>query len=214
MKPHPILLMYLARRAIAPTLVGAAVLAAYVLWPAGPLTGRDVGAALIVVADAAWLAISLSRSGKGEMGFLYTRGFRWDTIWWHRVIVGAIAGFLVIAAVFATLWLGLRTGVQMALGNPLYPLVARRETWAPMTWLGLYGLAFPVGLYSAVRWDSGVRYRRLAPAVAVFAAVLCAASVNVGAATWFGPTMRVLGVIVALILLWAGERLHREVEVP
>jgi len=210
---HPMLLSYLGRKTVWPTLLGAAGLAIFELFPSAPLSGREMLPAAIIVAHVAWVSWALARLDKGEMPFLYTRGFHWDVIWWHRVAVAALSALAAIAASSLVLWLGLRTAAQIGMGDSLYPLVARRESWAPMYWLVLYVLLLPVGLYAFVRAEHEAPLGGLWLAIAIGPTTWFAWNLLAGTAGWLPRALMVAGGCVVVALLWAGQRLHRNVEV-
>jgi hypothetical protein len=210
---HPILLAYLARKAAWPTFVGAASLALYELFPATPLSGGEPIAVLIIIIHAIWFSWSLAQMSKGEMAFLYTRGFRWDLIWWHRVVVSYMPALVAIGLAWGMLWLGCRTVVQVGMGNTLYPLLARREIWTPLKWLELYAICIPVGLYAFARANHPGPLGGLWLAIAIGVTTLFVWNMSPWVAGWVQPTISVAVVCVVVMLLWAGQRLHREVEV-
>jgi hypothetical protein len=210
---HPMLLTYLGRKTVWPTLVGAAGLAIFELFPSAPLSGREALPAVIIVAHVAWVSWALARLDKGEMPFLYTRGFHWDVIWWHRVGAAAFSALVAITASSVVLWLGLRTAAQIGMGNSLYPLVARRESWVPMYWLVLYVLLLPVGLYAFVRAEHEAPLAGLWLAIAIGLTTWFAWNLPAGTAGWLLTALMAAGGCVVVTLLWAGQRLHRNVEV-
>jgi hypothetical protein len=210
---HPILLAYLARKAVWPTLVGAACLSLYELFPSTPLSGYEPLAALIIIVHVTWFSWSLAQMSKGEMPFLYTRGFRWDLIWWHRVAVSLMPALVAVAVAWGMLWMGCRTVVQVGLGNTLYPLVARRDIWAPQRWLELYAICIPVGLYAFARANHEAPLGGLWLAIAIGLTLLFAWNLPPWVAGWVPSALSIGAVCMVVLLLWAGQRLHREVEV-
>ena len=210
---HPMLLAYLARKIFWPTLIGATALALYELFPSIPLTGREGLPAMFILIHVTWISWAVSRMGKGEMPFLYTRGFRWDMIWWHRVAVALLPVGVAVGTAWAVLALGCRTVVQVGMENSLYPLVARREIWVPMQWLALYAIFLPVGLYAFARADHEGPLAGLWLAIAVGITTLFGWNLPPWVARWVPTALEASTGVMIVTLLCVGQFLHREAEV-
>jgi len=164
------------------------------------------------------LIVGLLRNSRTSPPFAYSRGFSRDTLWAHEMLASAIAASAAWLPVALLVWCGARSVVQdRLLSNPLFPFIAPREYNVLWGWLALYGLILPALHYSWIRAAQPVRW----PDSGVWLAV----AIVIGVVTiwnsprfplretlWFRIAIWTAGASIALCLLVAGRRLHRELE--
>ncbi|MCL2640513.1 MAG: hypothetical protein FWD53_06695 [Phycisphaerales bacterium] len=189
---------------------------ALVLFSRGLLTVRDVLPAVMVMVQAAALAMVLGRYKRGEFGFLYTRGFGRDVLMWHTMLVAVVAGMLPIFVAAFVVWSGLRSSLQDGWWNPLFPIAAVRENAVPWVWMALCVVAVPVGQYVWVRRASAIAGRWVGDwlAGAVVVGLFSVAVISFYCLDgWRLGLLVVAGVGIVLAVVIGARAAHRELEV-
>lgn len=217
----PALLSWLLR-SMRLDLVALPVACAWVLFARTPLFDHNVHFIPFVFAFVHGLLCTvfpLGQTRSESFAFLYTRGFSRDVLWNHKMLATLAAVLIVWLPAALLVWTGARSAAQDHwFQNPLYPLVAPREVWAPFTWLAAYGLFLPAFHYAWIRRGQPVRGAESGDSLVVALAVTVVVMWNgPNQAVWFAPWYRAMlwgaGALVSLTLLLTGRRLHRELEV-
>jgi hypothetical protein len=202
-------------------LVAAAVAWTWVLFARTPFYDRSYGFLPFFFAFCHSLAIvgPLGQTRSGAFACLYTRGFSRDALWRVRMQTTLLAVLAVWGPAALLVWTGARSAVQdHLLRNPLFPLVAPRETWAPFAWLAAYGLFLPALHYAWIRRAQPTREGQsgdwLAAALAIATCIVWnGPDMALWSTVWFRAALWVAGAAVSATFLLAGRRLHRQMEV-
>ena len=209
------LLRILWRQAMPATAIGALGLAVYSLaWP-DVLTPREFLPGLIVLVQCVLLAVMLGRFDTPSFAYLYSRGYPRDALWGHMMLASALSVLTAWLAAGLVIWTGLRSLLHDRLLSPYFPIMAPRETWVPLVWLGLYVLLIPACHYAWIRRSQPTRGRQSGNLVLV--SLLAALSLGFDMVHyldgWFAWLSGALYVAVVACLILGGRVLHRSLEV-
>jgi len=210
------LLKYHSRQALPATAVatlGLGLLA--LLWP-GVLTPRDPWPALVIFAQCFMVAATFGRFEWPSFAFTYSRGYSRDSLWGHMMLASVLSILLAWLVASLMLWTGLRSLLHdRLLHSPYFPIMAPRETWVPMVWLGLYVLLVPAFHYAWIRRAQPTKGRQGGNFVVI--GLLAALLVGLNTARyldgWFAWLSGALYVPVVVCLILGGRALHRSLEV-
>ena len=204
------------RQALPATLLGAVGLGAYVLaWP-GVMTPRDPWPGLIVLLQCLLLAAMLWRFETPSFAFVYSRGYSRDALWGQMMLTSGLSVLAALLPAGLIVWTGLRSLVHdLLLHSPYFPIMAPRETWVPLVWLGLYLLLVPACHYAWIRRAQPTKGRHGGSLVAVglLAALVVAFDMFRHLDGWLAWLSGVLYVAVIVCLVLGGWTLHRSLEV-
>jgi hypothetical protein len=95
-----------------------------VLFRPGPLSKGVLEAGFFILIHSFVVVRSLHHFGAAESGFLYSRGYHMDRLWWNLMVSSWISAAFVLVPVFVAVVLPLRSVVQDSAGQPYYPLMA------------------------------------------------------------------------------------------
>ena len=210
------LLRILWRQAMPATFLGGVVMGAYAMFWPDVMTARDHWPVLIVLGYGLLLAMRLGQFGSPAFAFAHSRGYSRDALWGHVMLTSAFSVMAAWLPAAVIVWTGLRSLVHDRLfQSPYFPIMAPREYWIPVAWLG--------GL---VLWTTACHYawiRRAQPthggrggwlaASAMVAALFVALNMVRYLHGWFGWLCGALYVIVTASLIAGGRTLYRSVEV-
>lgn len=210
------LLRFLWRQALPATAVGTLGLGLLaLLWP-DVLTPREPWPGLIVLGQCLLLAILLGRFETPSFAFVYSRGYSSDALWGHMMLTSTVSVMTAWLVASLVLWTGLRSLLHdQLLHSPYFPIMAPRETWVPLVWLGLYVLLVPACHYAWIHRAQPTKGRQGGNFVVVglLAALLVGFDIVRYLDGWFAWLAGVLYVAVVACLFLAGRTLHRSLEV-
>ena len=193
------------------------LLGAYALMVRDPLSPRAIWPWLFIFLHTLILGRNLSpaRASLGG-GYLYARGFSRDTLWGHAMAAHLLGVLGAWAPAALIIWLPIRSSWQGAvLGNPYYPLFEPTETFVPLAWLMAYLLLIPPIHYAWIRRLQPTKEPQAGDYLAC--GTIAAGFIALFNVFAFQPLEWGLIVLVAsvasLLLLAAGRRLHRSVEI-
>ena len=203
------------RQAMPATLAGSLGLCVYCLaWP-DVMTSRDPWPGLIVLLQCVLLAALLGRFETPPFAFLYSRGYSRDALWGHVMLTSGLSVLAALMPAWLIVWTGLRSRLHDLLESPYFPIMAPREAWVPLIWLGLYVLLVPACHYAWVRRAQPTRGSQggnLA-VVGVLAALLFGFDLVRRLDGWFAWLCGLLYAAAVVCLLLGGRSLHRSLEV-
>ena len=191
---------------------------AYVLLKPEPLfEPNDFWPWLLILLHSFLVVKNLRGNGHvHRCGFLYARGFTRDTLWAHAMLAHVLCVVMVWAPVALFIWLPIRSAVQDYLyQSPYYPLFTPMEAPLPVVWLVLYTVLAPVLHYAWIRRAQPTRGSNAGDFLAVgffFAGFATLAMIHYRE-PWTNYLALAVGFAIEGILLVAGWRLHRSVEV-
>lgn len=209
------LIKILWRQAMLATVVGGLGLCLYCLaWP-GVMTPRDPRPCLIVLLQCLLLAVLLGRFETPSCAFLYSRGYSRDALWGHMMLVSGLSVLTACLLAGLTIWTGLRSAIHDSLQSPYFPIMAPRETWTPLAWLGLSLLLAPAFHYGWIRRAQPIRGGQGGNVVVVglLATLVVGWDMVYYLNGWFAWLSGTLYVVVVVCLVLGGRALHRSVEV-
>ena len=209
------LLRILWRQAMPATVIGGLGLAVFSLaWP-DVLTPRDLWPGLIVFAQCMLLARLLGRFETPSFAYLYSRGYPRDALWGHMMLASVLSLLTAWLAAGLVIWTGLRSLLHDRFQSPYFPIMAPRETWVPLIWLGLYVLLIPACHYAWIRRSQPTKGRHSGPLVllSLLAALLVSVDMVHYLDGWFAWLSGSLYVVVVACLILGGRVLHRSLEV-
>jgi hypothetical protein len=199
------------------TVVGALGLGLLSLaWP-DVLTPHDPWPGLIILGQCLLLAGMLGRFETPSFAFVYSRGYSRDALWIHMMLASGLSVLTAWLPAGLMVWTGLRSVIHdHLLQSPYFPIMAPRETWVPLVWLGLYLLLVPAGHYSWIRRAQPTKGRQGGN----FVVVGLLATLLVGFDMvyyyldgWLAWLCGALYVTVVACLVLGGLMLHRSLEV-
>ena len=210
------LLRVLWHQALPATLVAGLAFAGYALLWSDVITRRNAWPAVIVVVHCMALGRLLGRFETPPFAFLYSRGCSRDALW--RGLMLASAASVLAAWLCGTLvmWTGLRSLFHdVMMRSPLFPIMAPRETWVPLTWLGLYALLMPVCHYAWIRRAQPTKGATGGGmlGVGIIAALVVGFLLGRLQHGWYCWLTAGLCAVVAVTLILGGRQLHRSLEV-
>lgn len=209
------LLRFLLRQTLPGTLAAALSALVYVLLDPGVLDWRCRWPALFVLAHSCFVTVAVGRSRSGAFAFTYTRGYSRDCLWAHAMMASAMSVAAVWLPAAVTVWTGLRSSVQdTVFMSQDFPVMATREAGVPVAWLLGYTVLLPTFHYAWIRSSQPTRGRNagLFLSAGVVVGVFAVTATN-PRAEWFRWFACAGCVAVGAIMLIAGRRLHRRLEV-
>lgn len=213
------LLHWQCRLMLPVTLVAMLVATAYAAFEPGLLRWQsDYLALLFVAIHGWWLVLSVGRPTSGSVAFLYGHGFDRDTLWKHTLLASALAVGAVWVPVAVLIWSPLRGAIQSRLyDNPEFSLMAPLETSYPWFLLLAYLVWIPMLHYAWIREAQPFRGASsgnwLAVALVVASFTMGNAAPLKQAPPWMINSFVVAALVLSAMLLLAGRRLHRDLEV-
>ena len=215
MKVRMALLRWLLRPTLTVTLPAVVLACWYVLVHREPLQWRDGWVGLFVVAHGCLLSSCLGKYRSGTFAFTYTRGYSRDALWGHTMLATLLAVLAVWLPVAAIIWLPIRSRFQdVVFQSPFFPLFEGAEDAVPWVWLAGYGLMMPWLHYAWIRQAQPCRGSGGGSWLAAAFVVSAITALNAGRLEdWVATVAWVAGVLLTVVLLLAGRRLHRRVEV-
>ncbi len=213
------LLVWQCRLMLPVTLVAMLVAVGYAAFEPGLLRWqKDFLALLFITIHGWWLVLSVGRPTSGGVAFLYGHGFDRDTLWKHTLLASALAVGAVWVPVAICVWSPLRGAVQSWLyDNPEFSLMAPLETSYPWFLLLAYSVWIPMLHYAWIReaqpFRGGSSGRWLAVALVVASFTIGNAAPLRQAPPWMINSFVVAALVLSGMLLLAGRRLHRDLEV-
>lgn len=157
------------------------------------------------------------RTRSSAFAFLYSQGFARRTLWNHMMLASFASALIVWLPVALLIWLGIRSHVQDAYGNFLFPLMAVTEYAYPLWCLLMYTVLIPVFHYCWIREAQGTRGANNGLILAiglVFTGFSIWNSVKMERMPSWTVALIVSGLLLtAMALLIAGRILHRRMEV-
>ena len=197
------------------TLVGSLGLCVYCLaWP-DVMTARDFWPGMIVLLQCLLLAALLGRFETPEFAFLYSRGYTRDALWGHVMLASALSALAALVPAWLIVWTGLRSHLHDLLESPYFPIMAPREMWVPLIWLGLYVLLVPACHCAWIRraQPTGGSQGGALAVVGILVALLVGFDLVRRLDGWFAWLCGLLYAAVVVCLLLGGRSLHRSLEV-
>ena len=165
------------------------------------------------------ITAQLGKFRTAPFAYFYSRGFSRDKLWGHQMLASLLAVGWVWLPAALLVWTPARSAVQDLLyRSPYYPLMSPREVWVPLWWLAGYAILLPVFHYAwirqaqPVRWPTSGNWLALALVVA-FVTLFNVPNSAIRASAWYVHGLLGGGVLIAAVLLIAGRRLHRQLEV-
>ena len=213
------LLTWQCRLMLPATLVAVPLAAGYAVLESGLLRWHaDYLALLFIAIHGWWLVLSVGRPTSGSVAFLYGHGFDRDTLWKHTLLASALAVGAVWVPVAICVWSPLRAAVQSRLyDNPEFSLMAPLEASYPWFLLLAYLVWIPMLHYAWIReaqpFRGGNSGRWLAVTLVVASFTMGNAAPLRQAPPWMINSFVVAALVVSGMLLSAGRRLHRDLEV-
>lgn len=213
------LLVWQCRLMLPVTLVAMLVATAYAAFESSLLRWQtDYLALLFVAIHGWWLVLSVGRPTSGGVAFLYGHGFDRDTLWKHTLLASALAVGTVWVPVAVLVWSPLRGAVQSRLyDNPEFSLMAPLETSYPWFLLLAYLVWIPMLHYAWIReaqpFRGGNSGRWLAIALVVASFTIGNTAPLSQTPPWMIHSFVVAALVLSGMLLLAGRRLHRDLEV-
>ena len=203
------------RQAMPATFVGGLGLGLYALaWP-DVMTTRDPWPGLIVLAHCLLLAGLLGRFETPAFAFTYSRGYSRNALWGHMMLASGLSVLAAMLPACLIVWTGLRSHFHDLLHSPYFPVMAPRETWVPLIWLGLYLLLVPACHYAWIRRAQPTRGSHGGSLVVIglLAAMVVGFDVIRHLDAWFAWLAGVLYAAALVCLVLGGRALHRSLEV-
>jgi len=196
------------------TVVAAPGAFLYVLARRQPHDWHDLLPWVFIVFHSAAIAERLGKFGSGHFGFLYTRGFARDALWFNNALAGALSVLAAWLPVALLLWLGIRSAFQDLLLNPYFPIMAPAEAPLPVLWMAGYAVLLPAFHYAMIRRAQPTRGRYGAMLLSAGLAFALLTMIIVRfRAVWFRHIAFAGGIIIAITVVVAGCLLHRRLEV-
>ena len=209
------LLKVLWRQAMPATAIGALGLALFSLaWP-DVMTPRDPWPGLIVLAQCLLLGVLFGRCESPSFAYVYSRGYSRDALWGHMMLASALSVLTAWLVAGLVVWTHLRSLLHdRLLHSPYFPIMAPRETWVPLVWLGLYLLLAPACHYAWIRRAQPTKGGQGGNFVVVglLAALLVGFDMVRYLDGWFAWLAGASYVAVVACLVLGGRVLHRSLE--
>lgn len=211
------LLRILWWQAMPATVVGCGLSVYVLFWP-DVITPRDPlpGPGVIVLAHCLLLTTLLGSFQTPSFAFVYSRGYSRDGIWAHVMLTSALSVLAALLPACLVVWAGLRSFVQdHVFQSPYFPVMAPRETFAPLMWAGLYVLLVPALDYAWIRRAQPTRGGHGGSLVVfgLIAALAVAWDLVRYFNTWFAWLSAGLYAVAVVSLVLGGRALHRSLEV-
>lgn len=157
------------------------------------------------------------RTRSSAFAFLYSQGFERRTLWNHTMLASFASALIVWLPAAFLIWTGIRSFVQDANANFLFPLMAVTENAYPLWCLLMYAVLIPVFHYVWIREAQGTRG-------ASNGLLLAIGLVLTGFSIWNSVRMEWMPIwtvalivsglsLAAIALLIASRVLHRRMEV-
>lgn len=209
------LLRWMWRQTRFVTWPAAALALWYVLARREPLDWHDGWVGLFIVVHGCLITACLGRHSTGMFAFTYTRGYSRDAIWGHAMLATIAAILCVWLPVAVVIWTPIRSYIQDSLfQSPFFPLFRIVERPVPFIWLAGYGLVMPWFHYAWIRQAQPCRGAAGGMWLAAGFVVSAITALNAGRlAAWVATVVGITAGVLAVIVLLAGRRLHRSLEV-
>lgn len=197
-------------------LAASLVWAGYVLFKKETLEVFDPWPWFFIGVHGYTLAALLGRYESSEFAFLYNRGFTRDSLWTHMMLatVLGVVSALIIATLF--IFFPLRNYFQeKAFHNPYYPILATYDYKAVWAWWIGYAVSLPVFHYTWIRRAQPALHGNAGDwlcAGFLLTAFTTLVLISYRSLFWVRMTI-VFGFLISGVLLFAGWKLHRDMEV-
>ncbi len=197
------------------TLLAAALAAVFVLVYSDRLADAVSLPFSFIALQSVLTAWWMCRFDSPAAGFLYTRGFRRDRLWSHRLLAHLLSVLAVWGPASLIVWLGIRSTLQdHLLENPYYPLFKSDDFAAPFWWLGTYLLLVGIVEYGPVRRAQPTLDRDAGYVIEFGLLLLLLTFVNTPWRNpWYFTLFAAAFLIASTTLLLGSRRLHRQIEV-
>jgi len=198
-------------------LLALVVWCSYILLKREPLSAYDPWPWIFIGAHGYVLAGCLGRTDGGSFAFLYGRGFSRDVLWAHQTLVTVMAVLMALLPPTLIVCLSIRShNLDVIFRSPYYPILAPFDREAVLAWWIGYAVSLPMFHYAWIRRLQPTAHNRAGDWLSLaFLAAACTTLTLISYRYFLWEKVAVgVGLLISVVLLFAGWRLHRSMEVP